>query len=201
MPLLGSIPPENVLNLGFFDGTLEKMFYVNPSSVKALYTGISNINIFRRQNISPLKYILSVDPVVNERIFSCLAWAAYLKDWDGPEEGEKPSAYILILGDRNITDNFRCDHGIAAQSILLGAREMGLGGCMIASFHQRNIRTYLNIDPNHDVLLILAVGKPVEQVVLENIPENGSIRYWRDSNGVHHVPKRSLDELIVSSYN
>ncbi|MBF0258222.1 MAG: nitroreductase family protein [Desulfamplus sp.] len=152
-------------------------------------------------NLQPLKYILSVDAATNERIFSCLAWAAYLKDWNGPEEGEKPTAYIVIMGDKSITDNFRCDHGIAAQSILLGASEIGLGGCMIASIHQRNLRACLNIDPNHEVLLVIAIGKPVEKVVLEEVASDGNIRYWRDSNGVHHVPKRSLDEIIVSLYN
>lgn len=151
-------------------------------------------------NLQPLKYIISVEPATNERIFSCLAWAAYLKDWDGPTEGEKPTAYIVIMGDRTITDNFRCDHGIAAQSILLGARELGLGGCIIASIHQRNLRSFLNIDQNHDLLLVIALGKPVEEVILEAVPADGSIRYWRDSNGVHHVPKRSLDEIIVSSF-
>ncbi|MBF0377867.1 MAG: nitroreductase family protein [Desulfamplus sp.] len=150
-------------------------------------------------NLQPLKYIISVEPSTNERIFSCLGWAAYLKDWNGPEDGEKPSAYIVILGDKNITDNFRCDHGIAAQSIMLGARELGFGGCMIASIHQRNIRSCLNIDPNHDVLLVLAIGKPIEEVVLEPVPVDGNIRYWRDNNKIHHVPKRSLDEIIVSA--
>ncbi|MBF0241270.1 MAG: nitroreductase family protein [Desulfamplus sp.] len=151
-------------------------------------------------NLQPLKYILSVDPVTNERIFSCLGWAAYLKDWDGPEDGERPSAYIVIMGDKSVTDNFRCDHGIAAQSIMLGASELGLGGCMIASIHQRNIRSCLNIAPNHEVLLGLAIGKPIEKVVIEPVPADGNIRYWRDSNKVHHVPKRSLDEIIVSTY-
>lgn len=152
-------------------------------------------------NLQPLKYIISVEPATNERIFSCLAWAAYLKDWNGPEEGEKPTAYIVVMGDRSITDNFRCDHGIAAQSILLGARELGLGGCIIAAIHQKNLRSSLNIDPNHEVLLVIALGKPAEEVVLEPIPADGNIRYWRDSKGVHHVPKRTLDQIIVSSYS
>ncbi|MBF0411874.1 MAG: nitroreductase family protein [Desulfamplus sp.] len=152
-------------------------------------------------NLQPLKYILSVEPVMNERIFSCLAWAAYLKDWNGPSDGEKPSAYIVILGDKSVTDNFRCDHGIAAQSIMLGAREIGFGGCIIAAIHQRNIRFCLNIHPNHEILLVLALGKPIEEVLIEPVPADGNIRYWRDSNQVHHVPKRSLDDIIVSSYS
>ncbi|MCK4418968.1 nitroreductase family protein, partial [Candidatus Aerophobetes bacterium] len=76
-------------------------------------------------NLQPLKYILSSDPQKNALIFPHLAWAGYLKDWSGPCEGERPSAYIIILGDKEITHSFGCDHGIAAQSILLGATEKG----------------------------------------------------------------------------
>ncbi len=151
-------------------------------------------------NFQPLKYVLSSDEAMNGKIFDCLAWAAYLKEWKGPEKGEQPSAYIVILGDKSITGNFRCDHGIAAQSILLGAREMGLGGCILAAINHEKIRQLLDIDPEHEVLLVIALGKPVENVVLEDVGADGSIRYWRDSDGVHHVPKRSIDEIVVANY-
>ena len=152
-------------------------------------------------NLQPLKYILCSDEAMNKKIFECLAWAGYLKDWKGPETGEQPSAYIVILGDKSITENFRCDHGIAAQSILLGAREMGLGGCMLASINHKKLRPLLGIDSEHEVLLVIALGKPAEKVILENVGEDGSIRYWRGSDGVHHVPKRSLDEMLVATFN
>jgi len=84
-------------------------------------------------NIQPLKYILSCEPQKNALIFPHLAWAGYLKDWTGPCEGERPAAYIIILGDTQISQSFGCDHGIAAQSILLGATEKGLGGCIIGT--------------------------------------------------------------------
>ncbi len=87
--------------------------------------------IFFTTSLQPLKYILSCSDSMNKMIFPCLAWAAYLKDWHGPEDSERPSAYIVILGDTGISKTFGCDHGIAAQSILLGARENGLAGCMI----------------------------------------------------------------------
>ena len=148
-------------------------------------------------NRQPLKYILSCDPEKNAVIFSNIAWAAYLKDWPGPAEGERPSAYIIILGDTEVTQSFSCDHGIAAQSILLRATERGLGGCMIASIQQDGLRKALGILPRYEIMLVLALGKPREKVVIDSLGPDGDIRYWRDKDSVHHVPKRSLDEIII----
>lgn len=149
-------------------------------------------------NRQPLKYYLSCDPETNARIFARLAWAGYLSDWPGPEEGERPAAYILILGDKEISNSFGVDHGIAAQSILLGSVEQGLGGCIIASVQRDELHRDLQIDERYEILLALALGKPKEIVVLDPVGADGSIEYWRDDRGRHHVPKRSLDELIVS---
>ncbi len=149
-------------------------------------------------NRQPLKYYLSCDPETNARIFARLAWAGYLSDWPGPEEGERPAAYILILGDKEISTSFGVDPGIAAQSILLGAVEQGLGGCIIASVQRDELRRDLQLDERYEILLALALGKPKEIVVLDPVGADGSIEYWRDDGGRHHVPKRSLDELIVS---
>jgi len=148
-------------------------------------------------NRQPLKYILSCHPEKNALIFQQLAWAAYLKDWPGPSEGERPSAYIIILGDTEVSRQFLCDHGIAAQSILLGATERGLGGCMIASIKVDGLRKALSIPPRYEIMLVLALGKPKEKVVIESVGADGDIKYWRDSNSVHHVPKRRLDEIII----
>ena len=148
-------------------------------------------------NRQPLKYILSCDPKRNVLIFPHLAWAGYLKDWGGPQEGERPSAYIIILGDKEISRSFGCDHGIAAQSILLGAVERGLGGCIIGSIRREKLRQALQIPDRYEILLVLALGKPKEKVVIETLGPDGDIRYWRDKEGVHHVPKRSLDEIII----
>jgi nitroreductase len=148
-------------------------------------------------NKQPLKYIFSCDREKNALIFPHLAWAGYLKDWPGPAEGERPSAYIIILGDRQISPSFGCDHGIAAQSIMLGAAEKGLGGCMIASIKRDELSKVLGISKQYEILLVLALGKPAETVVIESVKEDGDIRYWRDEHSVHHVPKRSLDEIIL----
>ena len=148
-------------------------------------------------NLQPLKYLLSCDPQTNARIFPYLAWAGYLKDWPGPREGERPAAYIVMLGDNEITSSFGCDHGIAAQSILLGATEQGLGGCIIGSVDRQGLRKTLAIPSRYEILLVLALGKPKETVVLETAGQNGDVSYWRDLKQVHHVPKRPLEDIII----
>jgi nitroreductase len=151
-------------------------------------------------NLQPLKYIISSDLKTNADIFLCLTWAAYLKNWPGPEAGERPAAYIVVLCDSNISQDAGCDHGIAAQSILLGAREKGLAGCMIGAINRKKLRELLHIPQQLAVLLVLAIGKPKEQVVLETVEANGAIRYWRDREGVHHVPKRKLEDIIIAEH-
>jgi len=147
-------------------------------------------------NRQPLKFAIFNSPSDCERVFSSLVWAAYLKDWDGPEPGERPSGYIIIMGDKSISETFGVDHGIAAQSIMLGASESGLGGCMIASIKRDQLRSEFSIPEKYDILLVLALGKPVENVIIDDIRE-GDVRYWRDKNRNHHVPKRTLEELII----
>jgi len=147
-------------------------------------------------NRQPLKFVLFNTPEDCARVFPSLLWAAYLKEWEGPAQGERPSAYIIILGDREIAEGFGVDHGIAAQSIMLGATEAGLGGCMIASVRKENLREELKIPERYEILLVLALGKPVENVIIDEI-RDGDVKYWRDGKGNHHVPKRPLNELII----
>jgi nitroreductase len=147
-------------------------------------------------NRQPLKYLLSCDPARNALIFAHLRWAAALKDWPGPAEGERPTGYIIILGDTRISHNFHCDHGIVAQSILLGAVERGWGGCMLASIDREGLTRKLNLPTYLEILLVLALGRPNEIVVLEEGKSPDPLPYWRDREGVHHVPKRPLEELL-----
>jgi len=148
-------------------------------------------------NVQPLKFWLSTTPEMNAKIFPHLGWAGSLPNWRGPEEGERPGAYIIILGDREIQLTYGIDHGIAAQSIMLGAAEKGLGGCMIASIKRKALAAELAIPDRYQVLLVLAIGKPVETVVTEPLEPGGEVKYYRDEESVHHVPKRGLRELIV----
>ncbi|HZL09107.1 MAG TPA: nitroreductase family protein [Prolixibacteraceae bacterium] len=148
------------------------------------------------RNAQSLKYILSTEESLNIQIFDQLAWAGYITTWEGPSEGERPSAYIVILNDTLISGNYFCDDGIAMQSMLLGAVEAGFGGCIIHSVNRKKLQKILNLTDQYEILCVLALGKPKETVVLEEM-KDGDVKYWRDENKVHHVPKRALDELIL----
>jgi nitroreductase len=150
------------------------------------------------KNVQPLKYILSCNRDKNSLIFRHLALGTLLKTWPGPSEGERPSAYIIILGDTEMIRLFwNYDAGIAAQSIMLGATEKGLGGCMIANIQKEGLRKTLEIPQRYEILLVLALGKPTEKVVIETVGSEGDTTYWRDGKDVHHVPKRPLDDIII----
>ena len=151
-------------------------------------------------NMQPLKYVLSSDPETNARIFPHTRWAGYLKDWPGPDEGERPVAYIIILNDTEIRKDAGCDHGIAAQAMMLGAVERGLGGCILGALDREGLRETLEIPEQYEILLVLALGKPKEDVVIEEVGPEGDIKYYRDEEGVHHVPKRALWDLLVQEY-
>ena len=149
------------------------------------------------RNQQALKFKLINTSRQRDLVFPTLSWGGYLKKWNGPAEGERPSAYIIILGDRRISEDFGCDHGIAAQSMLLGAVEKGLGGCMLGSVKREVLRENLKIPERYRILLVIAVGKPAEKVVLEDAKPAKSIKYYRDKKDIHHVPKRPLKELII----
>ena len=148
-------------------------------------------------NLQPLRYVVSCEPEKNAKIFQHLAWAGYLADWPGPTHGERPTAYVVILGDSQACHSVNCDHGIAAQTILLGAAEKGLGGCIIGSIQREALAKVLDIPDRFRILLVIALGKPAEKIVLEPVTSESEIKYWRDESGVHHVPKRSVDQVIL----
>jgi hypothetical protein len=105
-----------------------------------------------------------------------------------------------VLADTAIRKDCDVDLGIAAQSILLGAAAIGLAGCMLAPADRAGLHRLLQPPSGTKVLLVIALGSSAEQVVLEELSPSGDTRYWRDAAGVHHVPKRSLDEITVAAY-
>ena len=149
------------------------------------------------KNRQPLRFKLVSEEGEKEKLFPLLKWAGYLKDWPGPEKGERPGGYLIFLGDRRLSRSFHFDVGIVAQSMLLKATEEGYGGCVIHALNRRKLRQEFGIGPEYNILIVLALGKPVEEVQLEELKPGSSPAYWRDEDGVHHVPKLGVGDLLV----
>ncbi len=148
-------------------------------------------------NLQPLKYILINTENKNKLVFPSLSWAGYLKEWSGPEEGERPAAYVIMLGDKDLGKSFQCDAGIACQSILLGAVEQGFGGCILGLVNREMLQKTFSIPERYEILYVIALGRPKEQVVLEQVGADDNIKYYRDQSLVHHVPKRAVNDVIL----
>lgn len=152
------------------------------------------------RNLQPLKYYIVCENEKCREIFPLLKWAGYLTDWDGPEKGERPSAYLIQCLDTSLTNNYLCDDGLQLQAITLGACALGLGCCIIKSFNAINLKEILGLHDHLTPLYVVAIGKPVEEVVIEDMQDEGkdSIKYFRTPDQIHHVPKRSLEELLIN---
>lgn len=146
-------------------------------------------------NRQPFRYRIVCDDIENEKVYESLGFAGYLKDWDGPEEGEKPAGYIVITCPDNI--NCEVDAGIVGQTMLLAATEQGFGGCFFGNVRREQLMSELGIPEGLKIVYVIAFGYPKENVVIEDIPGDGDIKYYRDENQVHHVPKKKLDDIII----
>ena len=149
-------------------------------------------------NAQPLKYRIICDPDQCAKVFPTIGWAAALKDWGGPEPGERPSAYIAVICDLSIGKNKQWDEGITSQTIMLSAVEKGYGGCIIGNCRRSELLKILNLDPDkYCVGLLLALGKPKEEVVMVPVGEDQNTVYYRDENQTHYVPKRSMEDILI----
>ena len=112
-----------------------------------------------------------------------------------PFEGTEPNAFIIICSTIPENKFVDIDLGIAAQSMLLKATEMGLNGIMIGAFNKAKITEAFNLP--YEPLLILAIGKGNETIKLKAIDEGDKLAYYRDGNGVQFVPKIHWEQLII----
>ncbi len=155
------------------------------------------------RNGQVLKYMVITDAILRQQLFPMLGWAGYLPDWPGPVPGERPAAYVVCLLDARLLNGAEseahCDLGIATQNLLLGAAEQGVYGCRIGAFAHGPVHRLLQLDNCFKVMLVVALGYPAETVVLEQLRLDGDIRYWHDGQGVHHVPKRTLEQILIES--
>jgi nitroreductase len=154
------------------------------------------------RNAQSLCYLVVTEPALRAALFPLLAWAGYLPDWPGPAAGERPAAYIVCVLDRERQrgpeSEAHFDLGISTQNLLLGAAERGVMGCRIGAFNADRVRALLQLDARYQPMLVVALGEPAETVVVETVGTDGDVRYWRDADGVHHVPKRPLGDILLA---
>ena len=146
-------------------------------------------------NLQPLKYQLSWQEETNALILAHTAWAGLLKDISLPPEGKGPAGYIVICIDTRIAKNAATDVGIAAQTILLGAAEKGLSGCMIGAIDPK-LHDLLGLKEQYRISLIVALGKGAEDIRLTETKGNDTA-YYREGDA-HYVPKRPLEEILIN---
>lgn len=171
---------------------------INPGLLEEL------VNLARlggsARNCQPWQYAIITESEACEKIFPYLGWAGYLSEWKGPEPGERPSAYVLCILNRDwlkgSDKEAQFDLGIATQNLLLGAMNKGIGGCRIGAFSPK-IADIIKLEEHQEISLVVALGYPAEEVVIDACKE-GDIKYWRDERGIHHVPKRELSEILTT---
>lgn len=151
------------------------------------------------RNLQPLKYRSVYEREKCAEVYPHLKWAGYLPDWDGPQENERPAAYIIQCLDTGLTRSLLCDDGLQLQAITLGATALGLGGCIIKSFNVQAIKEICGLPEGMEPIYIYALGRPAEEVALEDTDgsKEADIKYYRTPDAVHHVPKRPLGELLI----
>lgn len=192
---------ESFRRLLIADRTVRRFRENEPVSDESL---ISLVELTRYchsgRNAQPLRYFVVNDPETCEKVFPTLKWAGYFKDWDGPERGERPVAYLIQCLDTHYGSDCLCDDGLQLESICLGMQTLGLGGCIVKAFNAPMLSDALGIDARYKPRYVLAIGYPAEEVRIEDMngDEDADFKYYRTSDGVHHVPKRPLSELLIS---
>ncbi len=149
-------------------------------------------------NLQPLKYHIVSSFEDCDAVLPMTRWAARLKDYDGPKGKDAPAAYITVCLDTDISDNmqlFLRDVGIVAWTICMLACEKGIGACMIGSFDKEGYSDYFSLPANIKPNLVIALGYPTEQPVLEDVTDQ--VYYYRDEKNIHHVPKRKAEDMII----
>ncbi len=149
-------------------------------------------------NLQTLKYKIVCDREGVSALMPLTRWASNL-DVKLPPDGHEPSAFIVICHDGDIAPQkpiFMIDAGICAQTIMLAATEAGYGGCIIGSADPAEVKKLLSLPENLAPVILLGLGKTEDKVVLTEA-QDGSVKYYRDGDNVHYVPKRPLEEIII----
>ncbi|MGK2906480.1 MAG: nitroreductase family protein [Desulfuromonadales bacterium] len=147
-------------------------------------------------NLQPLSYITVNKEEMVEKVHEHMRWAGYLPDWNGPVDAERPVAYIIVLGNKEVKQTFReVDAGLAMQNMCICAAAEGIGSCMIGNLDKTRLLALLEIPEQYEIIYAVAFGYPVEQVQM--VPFAGDVKYYRNENHQHFVPKRLLKDVLI----
>jgi len=146
-------------------------------------------------NLQPLEFVVVDEEEVRKRLFPCLRWAAYIAPEGNPQPGHEPVAYVVVLVNLKLRKKgYERDVGAAVENMILAAWEERVGSCWIANADIEKIKDMLNVPEDYKVDSVLALGYPAEEPITEELKE--SVKYWKDSKGRLHVPKRRLDDIV-----
>lgn len=179
-----------------------RRFTQKPISVEQLESIVDLVRYCASgANRQPLVYMIANDRNIGDRLFPALKWAGYYEDWDGPAPEERPTAYIVQALDTKISKNPLCDDGIQLQAITLGATALGIGACIIKSFSPQAVREIFRLPDDIQPCYVVALGYPAERAFIVDRKGRADIKYYRDADDCQCVPKRSLEDLILSINN
>ncbi len=146
-------------------------------------------------NLQPLEFIVVNDTKLVDKIFPNLKWAGYIAPAGNPPEGKRPMAYVIVLINTEIrSQGGDVDAAAAIENMLLTALEDGVGSCWLGSIDRDQLRTMFDVPQKYRIDSVIALGYPDESPVLEESTD--SIKYWKDENGVLHVPKRKISDIV-----
>ena len=152
------------------------------------------------RNAQELRFSLVTQGDTCKKLFALTRWAGALKDWGGPHPGEQPTGFITIFMPQGGNELTFYDVGIAAQTIQLAASSRDWGCCIIKSFEHQAVPALLQVPADLKPALVLGLGVAKETRVVAPLPADGNTAYWRDPEGMHFVPKRSLNDLIIGRF-
>lgn len=157
------------------------------------------------RNLQPLRYRVVTSADECHAVYPALKWAGYYEDWDGPEPGQRPAAYLIQCIDTSLAETCLCDDGLQLEAITLGAAALGMRACIIKAFNVHAVAEALSLPADMKPLYVVALGYGAEKVMLTDIHTGdayhtaGDIRYYRMPDGTHCVPKRPLEDLLIPS--
>ncbi len=147
-------------------------------------------------NLQPLKYAVVVEKDMTDKVFETLKWAGYLKGEYNPKDNERPTGYIVVCVDNDISKaGYDMDVGAAVENIILTALADGVGSCWLGSVERPKLKRLLKLPENLEISCVVALGYPAETPKAVEM-NNGDVKYYLEDE-ILNVPKRSLDEIII----